>query len=561
MAGLTFILALGPAAFAGDMDITVFRPAVNPKDMTDPFVQAIEAYKKATKGKVTLVRSDWNNWPAKIITRLAAGDPIDVIFAGAQNFPQFYTKGYAQPVDGYVDLKAKSIGKAAMDENMKFDGKYYLAGNYTSAQPWMTIYNKTLMDENGIAVKDQPLALYKAGKWNLDSFRALAKKLTLDADKDGKTDVYGVTTWNHFTWIYMNGSSLTTIDAKGQAKLNFDDPRLLEALSKLKEAVDEGWYNPNNDSTGLERRTAAMYLERSWIPEQAQRNTKDEIVAVPLPYGPGNKDKRNFFMFDGYGIGAGSKKQKQAGQFIDLCLKAWYEYDLAKEEKYSKQVREMLAEMRKKPTYPEGSESLLETIKNDFIGEIVWGGIQPASAIASYKPRAQALIDEANTPPEKIERLPFKAINVTFENGDISAFKPMDPSKKSVSLSIVEGDKAIKGKSLLVTMDQAADGEWIDAFLTDAEKLGIVGWRDYRVSFDLKPLAPPPNADSYFYFQAYSQKGTYGNITYKWKEPDGVLTAMGEFRDIFKNGRWGLKFGGHFGADVVIDNIAIEEIK
>ncbi len=561
LAALVALTIVAPAAFAGDADIAVFRPAVNPSDKSDPFVQAMETYKAQYKAKVTLVRSDWNNWPSKIITRLAAGDPIDVIFSGAQNFPQFYTKGYAQPIDGYVDLKAKNVGKSSMDQIFKFGGKYYIAGNATSSQPWMVIYNKTLMDEEGIPAKSQPMALYKAGKWDWASFRDLAKKMTLDADKDGNPDRWGVSTWNHFCWIYENGTTLTTIDAKGQGKLNFDDPRLLEALVAAQQAVNEGWYNPNNLDTGLESRKIAMYIERSWIPAQAQAKTRDEIVAVPLPFGPGNKEKKFFFMFDGYGIGAGSKKQVQAGKFIDICLQSWYKSDLAKEEKYSKPMQELLKEMRKKPFYPEGTESLLENLKNDMIGEVVWGGIAPATVIASYKPRAQALLDDANTPPEKIERMAFKKIKIDFEDGDISAFKAVGPKKKSVSLSIVEGDQAIKGKSLLVKMDQAVDGEWIEAFLTDPEKIGIVGWRNYRVSFDLKPLIAAPNADSYFYLQAQGEKGIVGNITYKWSDPDGILTAMGEFRDIFKNGRWGLKFGGHFGGDVIIDNIEISELK
>jgi multiple sugar transport system substrate-binding protein len=561
LAALIALTVAAPAAFAADVDLTVFRPAVNPSDKADPFVQAMETYKATYKAKVSLVRSDWNNWPSKIIMKLASGEPIDVIFGGSPNFPQFFTKGYAQPVDGYVDLNAKNVGKSLMDQVFKFDGKYYIAGNATSSQPWFVIYNKTLMDEEGIPAKNQPLALYKAGKWDWAAFRDLGKKMTLDSDKDGNNDRWGVSTWNHFCWIYENGTTLTTIDAKGQAKLNFDDPRLLEALTAAQQAVNEGWYNPNNLDTGLESRKVAMYVERSWIPAIAQARTRDEILAVPLPFGPGNKEKKYFFMLDGYGIGAGSKKQAQAGKFIDICLKSWYESDIAKEEKYSKQVQELLKEMRKKPFYPENTESLLEGVKNEFIGEVVWGGIAPASVIAAYKPRAQAAIDDANTPPEKIERLAFKKIKIDFNDGDYSAFKVADPAKKSVSLSIVEGEQAIEGKSLLVKMDQVKDGEWINAFITDPEKAGIVGWRNYRVSFDLKPLVAAPNADSYYFFQAKGDKGIVGNITYKWTEAGGVMTAMGEFRDILKNGRWGLMLGGHFGADVVIDNIEIAELK
>jgi multiple sugar transport system substrate-binding protein len=171
------------------------------------------------------------------------------------------------------------------------------------------------------------------------------------------------------------------------------------------------------------------------------------------------------------------------------------------------------------------------------------------------------LIDDANTPPEKPERLAFKTIDINFENGDIGAFRAADPKMKSVKLSIVSGDQAISGKSLLVQMDSAIDGEWIRAFITDPAKIGIVGWRNYRVTFDLKPLKATPGKDSYFFFQASGPKGDYGNITYKFTEAGSVLNAAGEIRDIFKNGTWGLQLGGHFGCDVAIDNIHVEEIQ
>jgi multiple sugar transport system substrate-binding protein len=375
------LTALSTLALAAeDYNITVFRPSVNQRDKTDPFVQAMDQYTKQYGGKVTLVRADWNSWVPKIIMRLAAGDPIDVIFAGCQNFPQFYTKGYLQPIESYVDLNVDNVKKAlpAMDQVFKFDGKYFLAGNYTYSQPWMVIYNKTLMDENGIDVGRQPLALYKAGKWNWANFRDIAKKLTADLDGDGKMDHWGVNTWDHFCWLYENGTSLTMVDARGQGKLNFDDPRVLEALTAAKQAIDEGWYNPNNDENCLQNRKAAMYLERCWYPPLIQKKTGDEIVAVPLPVGPSNKDGRFFFMLDGYGIGAGSKKQAAAGKFIDICLASWYKYDLAKEAAYNQQENELLAEMRRKTFYPEGTESLLESIKSDFIGQVIWGGIDPA---------------------------------------------------------------------------------------------------------------------------------------------------------------------------------------
>jgi ABC-type glycerol-3-phosphate transport system substrate-binding protein len=489
-------------------NITVFRPAVNPRDKNDVMVRAAEEYKKQTGGKVTFVIADWNNWQPKILTAMAAGEPIDVIFARDADFPKFYIKGYVQPIDGYVDLTVPYINKAGMDMAFKYQGKYYLASHITSNHPWMIIYNKSLMDEEGIPEKDQPEALYKAGKWNWANLRALAIKLTKDTTGTGKIDRWGFGNWWTRGFAYMNGTSFTTTDKAGNLKLNFDDQRLVEALTFLADAKKEGWYMQDNSiaQNGIQKRTVAMLMEREYIPVQILRDTRDELGYVPLPTGPSGKNASHIFECDGYGIGNGSKNPTYAGKFIDICLKTWYEDDLKGREKWPKAVLALSKEMEKKASYPGVTASALDSILDDFLGEIVWSGSSASQAIAGYKAKAESLILEASKPMEKPVQLPFKTIKVDFENGDLSAFKILNKDLKSVKFSIVSDSRAISGKSLLVEMNQAVDGEWIDALLTDPEKLGVVGWRDYKITFEVKPLSAPKDPETYAYMQVWKDE-------------------------------------------------------
>lgn len=162
-------------------DISFLRPGFSKESLksTDLFnkavTKAIEDYQKKYGGKVNIVYSDWNNWQNKIIARMAAGDPIDVIFGSVGTFPSHFTRGLVQPLDKYVDLKAPYINKRAMDYAFKYNGHYYLASQKGSNVPWLVIYNKDLMLEEGIDEEEMPLALYKRGKWNWDTFAALAK--------------------------------------------------------------------------------------------------------------------------------------------------------------------------------------------------------------------------------------------------------------------------------------------------------------------------------------------------------------------------------------------------
>jgi multiple sugar transport system substrate-binding protein len=559
-------LVAAACAFAESPNITVFRPAVNPRDKNDNMVRAAEEYKKQTGGKVTFVISDWNNWQPKILTYMAAGEPIDVIFARDADFPQFYVKGYLQPINGLVNLDVPYLNKGGMDMAFKYEGKYYLASQSTSNHPWMIIYNKSLMEEEGIPENQQPIALNKAGKWNWANLRSLAIKLTKDTAGTGKIDRWGFGNWWTRGFAYMNGTTFTTTDKAGNLKLNFDDQRLMEALTFLADAKKEGWYMQDNSiaGTGIQKRQVAMLMEREYVPVQILAQTKDELCYVPLPFGPGNKDKKNIFEADGYGIGNGSKNPGYAGKYIDICLKVWYEDDLRGRARWPEEVLALSKEMEKKPFYPGTTASALDSMLDQFLGEIVWTGNSASTAIASYKAKAESMILDANKPMEKPVQLPFKSIKADFENGDISAFPVMNKDLKSVKLSIISDDRAINGKSLLVEMDPAVDSkaEFIDAILTDPEKFGVVGWRSYQITFDVKALSAPLSADTFAYVQVFRDKdNSYGWITQKLEAANTVYKVKGYANNIMGNGKFGLRIGGHSSNSFVIDNIEIIEKK
>jgi ABC-type glycerol-3-phosphate transport system substrate-binding protein len=562
----SLICAMALPAFAADKEsanITVFRPAVNPRDKNDVMVKAKKIYEKETGGKVTFVISDWANWQNKVLTYMAAGEPIDVVFARDADFPKFYTKGYLQPVDKYVDLKVPYLNKTGMDKAFKYENHYYLASHTTSNHYWIVMYNKSLMDEEGIPVSQQPLALYKAGKWDWNHLRDLAQKLTKDTSGSGKIDRWGFANWWTRGFVYMNGSSFTTVDKKGNLKLNFDDQRLTEALDFLEKAKKEGWYLQDNNiaQTGIQRRTVAMYMEREYAPSNIINKTKDEICYVPLPFGPSNKEKANIFETDGYGIGNGSKNPTFAGKFINIALKCWYEDDLSKRAStWPKEIPAMDKDMNKKAIYPGTTASALDSMLDNFLGEIVWTGNSASTAIAGYKAKAEQLVADANKPMEKPVQLPFKAVKYDFEEGDASIWQITSKDFKSVKVSIVDDSRAIEGKSLLISMDSATDGEWVNAVFSNADKLGVVGWRNYKISFDVKALNDPADPESSVFCKVYrSDLDNYGFLSGNAAKANEVFSVSGSVSDITENGKFSLLFGGHLMKDFVIDNIEITE--
>jgi ABC-type glycerol-3-phosphate transport system substrate-binding protein len=543
-------------------NITVFRPGTNPRSKKDIMVQAAEKYTAKTGGKVTFVMGDWGSLESKLLTYMAAGTPIDVCFARNADFPKFFTKHYFEPINQYVNLDAKYLSKDAMDGCFKYEGSYYVASAKTSDHYWIILYNKSLMDEQGIAEKDQPLALWKAGKWDWDHLRSLALKLTKDTTGSGTIDRWGFGNWYTEVLLYANGVTLTNIDSKGKITLNMEDQRVTEALVYLQNAKNDGWYQQDNSiiTDGLASRTVAMVMGREYDPPAVLKNTRDEIIYVPVPFGPSNKEHKNIYECDGYGIGAGSQNKKYAGIYIDCVVEATYENDTKDRAKvWPEEIFALGEQMEKSRWYPSYTTSPIESIVNSFLGEIVWSGNSPATAIASWEPKAVALVQDANKPVGKLERLPFKAVNEVFKNNKmLAAFKPM-PDTEYSSVQISFEPKGIEAGSLKIACDYEVDGEDVAYCLTDPALLGIVGWRSYEVEFDIKALKEP-GEEAYVSVQAYDNDlHKYGWTRKTIESKDEVYHMKATIMDVLQNGRIGLQISGHNMKDFLIDNIKIVE--
>jgi hypothetical protein len=418
------------------------------------------------------------------------------------------------------------------------------------------------MDEMGIKESEQPAALYEKGQWTWDAMAKLARKLTADTSGSGSIDRWGLGNWNTRIFAYMNGVEFTKTDSKGNQTLNFDDPKVTAALSFLQNAKTEGWYQQDNSiiADGIANRTVAMVIGREYDPATITRKTRDKIGYVRLPSGPNVKKVRPILECDGYGIGAGSKKQKAAGKYIEYALKEWYADDIKNQNStWPKEMVTYQRDMiREDPYYPGPSVAALDSMLDQFLGEVVWSGNSPASAIEKWTPKAKALLADANKPIGKLEKLPFKTITQDFEavsstNGLVAPFEGV----KSVKTSIVNG--GIKGKSLKIEWDPETTGSDSMLILTDATKLGIVGWREYKVEFDVK-IVGKVGKNAQVYAKAYADElHDYGWLSKSVSDNSTVYHVSGNIKDVNQNGRIGIAIGAKNVSGLLIDNLVIKE--
>lgn len=556
-------------------DILFLRPDFTENNLkgTDHFSKtiatAVKEYKEKYGGNVKFVFADWVGWRTKLLAMMAAGTPVDVISLAETDIPAFYYRGMIQAVDKYVNLNLPYFDKKLLD-NFKYKGKHYAVMGSGAALPWVVIYNKDLMLEEGIDETEMPYELYKRGRWNWNTFEALAKKLTADTNKDGKIDRYGVTFWNAITLAYFNGVSYVTIDKNGNAKLNFDNSALQRALNFYKKGMKEGWLSRdwNIVVSGLKKRQTAMLVAPLYKYDQDRRDVEDELMIAPQPLGPDNKRKVYHFVLSGaYAIGKGCKNPTGAGKFIELIFEADKKVPPDPAPEMPKEANDVINAMSKNPYFFYAADSLLIT---SMPGWEIMGAMDNtdsiAAGLASLRAKAEKILKEATAGiGVKPVYREFKPFAINFEDGKLDKIKVYDPNKKSVKLTVVSGKEAIKGKSLKVTWDASKDGSEVYV-ITNPDKIKVYGWHDYKISFDVKVMKNVKPGSTKVVCSILSEPKvgatSYGSVSMNIDRGQVVYKVEGNITNIQDNSdKMCLRIGIQNGGDFIIDNIKVEELK
>ncbi len=546
-------------------DITFFRPGMDMNNKEDGFVKAIEKYEADTGGKVNVIIVDWSAWKNKLLAMYAAGEPIDVLFGGSFCFEQMYWYNYFQPLNSYMDLSSNLYSQ----ENMKTftrDGNTYIASLPESESYWLMYYNKSKLEAEGIKT---PGEYYEEGNWTYDTFADVCRQFARDTSGDGNFDQWGIVTWQTRIMPYANASSFVTLK-DGKLVENLNDPKFQTGVQQLIDAqTKEGWFRHDYGENEFLNQQSVIWLERPF----QSRNLEDKAAAgeidfewgvVPVFYGPDNTEKLNLVEADGFGIGTGAKNPEAAAVFLDTWAKLGEERREANERPLRDDLKQLISEMSKNTTSPFIYDGILD--EGDYIINQVYGEMISTSNITAtadkYRSKMQESLDAfAKGRVEAIIRDFTWTGPIDFEDGTYDAMKAFD-NKENTTIEIVEGDEAIDGKSLKVTMP-AADGEWNTAISTNGDVISIPGWRTYKLSFDYKLLG---DHDASGYIFVAVKSGSAGDLTWHtipyanigekqtFEVTYDALTTNAE--DLV------VSIGGHKpNGSIVIDNFNLVEVK
>lgn len=228
-------------------DTVTLKIGVPNGDQLTPF-EIIDSFRDDNPDiKVETDETPWSDFKTKLKMQVAAGNAPDVFLTDSGYAATLGAMGAAVDLSEKIksDLNVDDY-TSALDIIKGTDGQVW--GVTHSLSSAAVLYNKALFDKYGVE--------YPTEDWTFEDMIEKAKKLTVDTDGDGKTDIYGLATGSNMTTGW-----LPFILAKGGAPLDetmtkslFADEKTVEGLELYRDTVlgskispDKVWTDANGN--------------------------------------------------------------------------------------------------------------------------------------------------------------------------------------------------------------------------------------------------------------------------------------------------------------------------
>jgi ABC-type glycerol-3-phosphate transport system substrate-binding protein len=207
----------------------------NNKTAADAFV----AQHPGVKITLTPVAGEnWGTYYANVATLIASGKHPDIMTISGEGAQFVHANNLVLPVNGFLDKDPDA--KALLGDIAKglIDGFTVKGDIITLSYGWndMVIYYNTDVFKRAGVAPPSPT-------WTWDDFKAVAKKLTVDTNGDGKPDQYGFTWASNeifpgiMPWVANAGGNLTSNDV---CSATADTPQVAKAVGFLEGLIKDG---------------------------------------------------------------------------------------------------------------------------------------------------------------------------------------------------------------------------------------------------------------------------------------------------------------------------------
>jgi len=519
---------------------------------------------------------------SRLIASIASGAPYDAIYASIYDYPLYYTRQLTQPVDPYVRIDhmlglTDGNGRPWLDINImnqffQFDGGHYLVVPYNSVYPFLTFYNKTMIDQMAL---DDPAELYRNNEWTVEAFHNLAVAATRDTDGTGINRTWGLSTSYENVWQSMNHTSMVVLDpVAGEYVLNFDDPALIRSL----EYVQDAWHDRpffNNLGTYAHetfmRGTHLFLFDPFWTIDALMReadNIPFEWSVVPMPFGTHNTARYGQVVASGISMVNGTRNPFTTAGIIEYIMQ---ERTIPEHRDYEipREYLTMRDDLVQRPFTSGYYDSLLTSLGRALL-QSVRNGRGVAWSLEHFRPEFQSDLDDANRVavfPEPRRHEPYL---IDFEDENILEYiLPLNSTPAGVEFSIVTGEYALDGRSLMISFPQTEtnDTRVVRLFALSGERYPLYGFNTYRVTFDYRVIGDLAGGVEYGVgYVIIDQDGgmrNSGPLTPFEPEAGERRTAEIIMSPVAnETATFAFAFGGSIdGASIIIDNLSISQVE
>jgi multiple sugar transport system substrate-binding protein len=280
--------AATPVAYSGPAAKIEYSIWCDPTELKNQqaIVDAFHTLEPKITVKVTV--SDWDTYWDKLQTGLAGGAAPDVFAMDGPLFPDYASRDVLLDLTPYIGAEGYPL--TALNElavkDFTIDGKQM--GLPRDLNVIALFYNKDLFDKANVPYPDDT--------WDWDKLVAVGKQLTLDTNKDGKPDQWGLYTettdmenyWSSLVW--QNGGDILAPDGKS---IVLDQPAgsggiqfLQDLIWKDKVVPDPALFAETGDA--FEQGKAAMEVNGSWL-VATDEAAGLKFGSAPLPKGPAGR--------------------------------------------------------------------------------------------------------------------------------------------------------------------------------------------------------------------------------------------------------------------------------
>ena len=168
-----------------------------------------------------------SEYSAALSSAMAGGNPYDIVFLYSFDYPSQIAANVMAPLNDYIttaDLWNRTTKRgfsSSLMSSMSLNGNIYcVAGNYLQT-PTILWYNKKIFSQAGYDGNQDPLALYKTGRWNWD---VLYDMLTDIQDRDrGLYGINSLAPYYDHQFINSFDTDFAKLTADGRVVHNLDD--------------------------------------------------------------------------------------------------------------------------------------------------------------------------------------------------------------------------------------------------------------------------------------------------------------------------------------------------